>query len=281
MEEDEIDFSNGLADLIETASPTPDELSRLAVRCGIERGSLEGRATEVRIGLLVQSALRNPVLIDRLYRALPIVLPHLNSQELERLFSSRPPSLRNRAEAGSMMLEPGFVPRTGSRAVTPPDVDVRVPANPIGHVFISYIREDSIEVDRLQRLLESAGVRVWRDTADLWPGEDWRLKIRQAIRDNALVFLACFSRRGLIRRRSYQNEELILAMDQMRLRPPGEPWLIPVRFDECDIPDWQIGGGRSLAGIQRADLFGDGFDDAANRLTAAVLQFIGRHENDS
>jgi hypothetical protein len=180
-----------------------------------------------------------------------------------------------------MMREPGSVFRTGSPAVTPPDVDVRVPAKPIGHVFISYIREDSIEVDRLQRLLESAGVRVWRDTADLWPGEDWRVKIRQAIRSNTLVFLACFSRRGLTRRRSYQNEELILAIDQMRLRPPGEPWLIPVRFDECDIPDWEIGGGRSLSDIQCADLFGDGFDDAATRLIAAVLRILGRHVNDS
>jgi len=158
---------------------------------------------------------------------------------------------------------------------------VRAPAKPTGHVFISYIREDSIEVDRLQRLLESAGLRVWRDTADLWPGEDWRVKIRQAIRDDALVFLACFSRRGLTRRRSYQNEELILAIDQMRLRPPGEPWLIPVRFDECDIPDWEIGGGRSLTDIQHADLFDDGFDDAAARLTAAVLRILGRHVNDS
>ena len=34
---------------------------------------------------------------------------------------------------------------------------------------------------------------MWRDTADLWPGEDWRAKIRQAIICNALVFIACFS----------------------------------------------------------------------------------------
>ncbi len=43
-----------------------------------------------------------------------------------------------------------------------------------GHVFISYVREDSDHVDRLQRALQAAGIPVWRDTADLWPGEDWR-----------------------------------------------------------------------------------------------------------
>lgn len=281
MDEDELDFSNNLADLIERARPTPDELSRLAARCGIERGSLEGKATEVRIGLLVQAALRDPVLVDRFYRSLPVVFPHLNRQELERLFSSRSPSLSNPAGAGSITREPGSASRTGLRADTPADVNLRASARRIGHVFISYVREDSIEVDRLQRLLKRAGVPVWRDTADLWPGENWRVKIRQAIRDNALVFLACFSRHSFARQKSYQNEELTLAIDQMRRRPPSEPWLIPVRFDQCDIPDWDIGGGRSLTDIQRVDLFGDGFDDAVARLNAAVLQILRRHTGDS
>lgn len=45
-----------------------------------------------------------------------------------------------------------------------------------GHAFILYVREDSHDVDSLQRTLEAAGVRVWRDTADLWPGEDSDLR---------------------------------------------------------------------------------------------------------
>jgi hypothetical protein len=117
---------------------------------------------------------------------------------------------------------------------------------PPGYAFISYVREDSRKVDRLQRTLEAAGVRVWRDTANLWPGEDWRAKIRQAITNDALVFIACFSRKSLARGRSYQNEELALALEQLRLRRPDVPWLIPVRFDDCDIPEWDIGGGRTL-----------------------------------
>ena len=64
-----------------------------------------------------------------------------------------------------------------------------------GHAFISYVREDSNRVDQLQRRLEAAGIPVWRDTADLWPGEDWRAEIRRAISDNALVFIACFPTR--------------------------------------------------------------------------------------
>ena len=62
-----------------------------------------------------------------------------------------------------------------------------------GHAFISYVREDVHQVDQLQQVLEAAGISVWRDTAALWPGEEWRRKIRHAITDNALVFIACFS----------------------------------------------------------------------------------------
>jgi hypothetical protein len=145
-----------------------------------------------------------------------------------------------------------------------------------GHVFISYVREDAHQVDRLQGTLEAAGIRVWRDTADLWPGEDWRAKIRSAITSNALVFLACFSETSLARRRSYQNEEFVLAIEQLRLRPPEHPWLIPVRFDDCEIPDRDIGGGRMLTSIQRVDLFGDRYDEAARRLVLAILRILGR-----
>ena len=132
-----------------------------------------------------------------------------------------------------------------------------------GHAFISYVREDSDEVEVLQRILQTAGILVWRDTASLWPGEDWRAKIRGAITRNALVFIACFSSHSAARRESYQNEELVLAIDQLRRRRPDDPWLIPLRFDDCDIPDFELGAGRTLASLHRADLFGANRDLAA------------------
>lgn len=143
-----------------------------------------------------------------------------------------------------------------------------------GHVFISYVREDADDAGLLQHEIESAGFRVWRDKADLWPGEDWRAKIRHEITSNALVFVACFSRRSLARQVNYQNEELALALEQMRLRPPDQPWFIPVRFDDCDIPDRDIGGGRTLGMIQRADLFGDCYAEEIQRLIATVRRIM-------
>ena len=154
--------------------------------------------------------------------------------------------------------------------------DLAAAAGPVsaGHAFISYVREDSGKVDALQGALEAAGVPVWRDTSDLWPGEDWRARIWEAITRNALVFIACFSRRSVVREESYQNEELALAIDQLRRRRLDLPWLIPVRFDDCDLPDFNIGAGRTLASLQCADLFGEGRDEATARLIRAVVRIL-------
>jgi ATP-dependent Clp protease ATP-binding subunit ClpB len=146
-----------------------------------------------------------------------------------------------------------------------------------GHAFMSYVRENVAEADRLQGVLVEAGIRVWRDTADLLPGQDWHEMIRHAITNGSLVFLACFSKKSVSRETSYQNEELTLAIEQMRIRRPGQQWLIPVRFDDCDIPDLNLGGGRSLGSIQRVDFFGDHLNDAAVRLISAIHRILRSH----
>jgi TIR domain len=149
---------------------------------------------------------------------------------------------------------------------------------PTGHVFLSYRREDAARADWLQSGLEAAGIRVWRDTADVWPGDDWRLAVRRAIADEALVFLACFSAQSFRREKNWQNDELKLAVEQMRLRPPDTPWLIPVRFDDGEIPDIDLCGGRTLRSIQHSDLFGSGADAELARLVTAIQRILGLQE---
>ena len=150
---------------------------------------------------------------------------------------------------------------------------------PLGHAFISYAHDDSPKADWLHQELEAAGVPVWRDTADLWPGEDWRAKIRQAITEEALVFIACFSSRSVARPKSYQNEELAVAVEQLRQRPVGLPWLIPTRFEDCKIPDIEISAGRMLSSIQRVDVFGECAAEGTARLVSAVLKILESHRD--
>jgi hypothetical protein len=151
-----------------------------------------------------------------------------------------------------------------------------MPSSGSGHAFISYVREDKEKVDRVTRVLQAAGVDVWRDTEDLFPGDDWRLRIRDAITGSALAFIACFSENSATKHKSYQNEELLLAVDQIRLRPPEQPWLIPLRFNDCDLPQYDLGGGRTLDSLHRVDLIGENWDAGAARLVAAVLRILER-----
>jgi TIR domain/DnaJ C terminal domain len=147
-----------------------------------------------------------------------------------------------------------------------------------GRVFISYMREDAERVDRLQRLLETEEITVWRDTSDLWPGQDWRIEIRQAI-ESGLAFIACFSEHTERRDISYQNEELVLAVELMRRRPPGKVWLLPVRFADCKVPPFDLGASRTLDSLQRVDLFnGAAWEPAVRRLATAVRKVQGRPE---
>jgi len=145
-----------------------------------------------------------------------------------------------------------------------------------GHAFISYVREDSGRVDRLERLFASAGIQVWRDTKDLWPGENWKLRIQKAITDDALVFIACFSESSVSRAKSGQNEELHVAIEQLRLRQPEDPWLIPVRFDECSIPEFEISGTQTLGSLQRVDLHGDDWEPESAKLVAQVIRILAK-----
>jgi Bacterial dnaA protein helix-turn-helix/TIR domain len=165
----------------------------------------------------------------------------------------------------SQMQDPDTTPQPASGVS-------QVAEMPSGRAFISYVREDAYHADRLRRILEAAGVSVWLDTSDhdLWPGQDWRLEIRRAITDSALVFIACFSSRSAARIRRYPNEGLLLAIEQLRTRRPDVPWLIPVRFDDCLMPDLDLGGGRTLASIQRADLFGEHREVGITRLVTTV-----------
>lgn len=125
------------------------------------------------------------------------------------------------------------------------------------HVFISYVKENAAEVDALCRALEASHIPYWRDRKDLGPGDSWKAKIREAISTGSLVFLACFSNESRVRTKSYMNEELTLAVEEVRQRAPGATWLIPVRFDDGPVPEWELGGGRTLNDINYADLFGD------------------------
>src|SRR5688500_17284984 len=126
----------------------------------------------------------------------------------------------------------------------------------MNYVFISYVHQDFAIVKILRDFLVEMGIEVWMDTDKLEAGKRWKGSIRNAIREGAF-FMACFSENYNKRNATYMNEELVTAIEELRLRPYDRSWFIPVRLSDCEIPDRPIGGGESLSDIQRIDLFSD------------------------
>lgn len=104
-------------------------------------------------------------------------------------------------------------------------------------VFILYVKEDSAQVEELCKVLKAAGVPYWRDRESLGPGDAWRDKIREAIRQGSMVFLACFSDNSNTKRKSYMNEELNLAVEEYRQMAPGRPGLFQFDLATYSFPN--------------------------------------------
>jgi hypothetical protein len=102
-------------------------------------------------------------------------------------------------------------------------------------IFFSYAREDEARVAEIYRLLESKGFRPWMDTRDIAGGEDWGLAIRRAIH-RANFFLVFISHFSLVKTGVLKEEmESGISLRQSNLE--NERFLIPVRLEECDLPD--------------------------------------------
>ena len=121
-------------------------------------------------------------------------------------------------------------------------------------VFISYVRENTEMVDQLYQELKSYGIQVWLDQNDIAPGLRWKREIRRAIQQGAF-FIACFSQEYNERDKTYMNEELTIAIEELRQRPTDSAWFIPVKLNECEIPDLDIGGGDTLRDLQYVNLY--------------------------
>jgi hypothetical protein len=135
-------------------------------------------------------------------------------------------------------------------------------------IFISYVHEDRPAVDRLVDALAGSGIDVWIDHERLQPGQRWRDEIRNGIRGGGGL-IACFSAASVAKERSYMNEELIEAIEEVRMRPRTASWLYPVRLDDVRLPDLPIGAGERLGDLQYVDLWGD-FDLGVSRLISRI-----------
>jgi hypothetical protein len=142
----------------------------------------------------------------------------------------------------------------------------------MGKTFMSYVSEDKDTVDRLADSLRGHGIHVWLDREEIKPGQWWQDAIRDAIRDGEF-FLACFSANSANRGRSYANEEITLAIEEIRLRPHNQVWFIPVILNGglSVVPDIRISAVQSLRGIQAANL-GEDWNTGIDQIVSVIAR---------
>ncbi|MCB2145299.1 MAG: pentapeptide repeat-containing protein [Deltaproteobacteria bacterium] len=137
------------------------------------------------------------------------------------------------------------------------------------YVFISYDRECHAPVDKLVAELQATGVCCWLDRPEILPGQHWQGVIRTAIR-RGVFFLACFPKDT----KTSLDEELALAIDELRQRPADREWFVPVKLADGSIPDCSIGGGETLRSLPWIDLHPDWLSGIHKLLSVIKSQAI-------
>jgi hypothetical protein len=102
-------------------------------------------------------------------------------------------------------------------------------------VFLRHSTEDKARVRDLYNKLLNDGVDPWLDQEKLVGGTDWSLEINKAIR-GAHAVIVCLSKAS-ITKSGFVQKEIKRALDVADEQPEGAIFLIPLRLEDCDLPD--------------------------------------------
>jgi hypothetical protein len=103
------------------------------------------------------------------------------------------------------------------------------------YFFLSYAKEDSLQVRRIYARLQGDGLQPWLDEHDLLPGQDWEQVIRSVIRGSSafVVFLS----KNAVSKTGYIQKEIREALEVTERLPEGRIFILPVRLDDCPVPE--------------------------------------------
>jgi hypothetical protein len=101
-------------------------------------------------------------------------------------------------------------------------------------IFMSYAREDSERANRIYSMINKPDRPVFYDKMALAPGMDWREEIERNI-EKCKLFLVLCSRHS-VGKEGFIQKEIRLALERSELMPDGRIFIVPIRFDEVDVP---------------------------------------------
>ena len=108
-------------------------------------------------------------------------------------------------------------------------------------VFISYAKEDKKIASEIYDALTKEGIQVWIDFHNLFPGEHWENSIKDAIKE--VPFIIVLLSNNSVAKRGFIQKEIKEALDFADTLPENDIYILPVRIDECKVPQrlqkWQ------------------------------------------
>lgn len=101
-------------------------------------------------------------------------------------------------------------------------------------VFLCHASTDKPKVRELYRYLKKRGIQPWFDEEHLVGGQDWQVEIPKALATSDAIII-CLTKNS-VDKEGYIQKEIKFALDKALEMPEGRIFLIPVKFEECEVP---------------------------------------------
>ncbi len=101
-------------------------------------------------------------------------------------------------------------------------------------VFLCHSSTDKPKVRELYRYLKRRGINPWFDEEHLVGGQDWQVEIPKALATSDAIII-CLTKNS-VDKEGYIQKEIKFALDKALEMPEGRIFLIPVKFEECEVP---------------------------------------------
>ena len=127
--------------------------------------------------------------------------------------------------------------------------------------FLCYSKENKTVVREFFTHLKNEGwIDPWFDEEDILPSEKWQDAVVKAVSAShaVIVFLSNIA----LKQEGFFHKELNLALDTANEKPEGAIFIIPIRLEECEVPE-------RLQPYQYVDYFGD--DTQKQRVYESLL----------
>lgn len=108
------------------------------------------------------------------------------------------------------------------------------PIRPL-QVFLSHSSRDREKLQDIYERLMDSGIDVWISDENLIPGQDWQSEITKAVKTSDVVLL--FLSNNALTRDGYFQKEIRLALEVAEQKPDGVIYIVPVRLEDCSVPE--------------------------------------------